>query len=87
MKFYTPVYTALTDTSVYNEIDKCINMGNLRASNYKYNKEIFVPQSNSIDAETGHKTRRTMAQDGSKVAKNNFQVVIYTFYRNNDIFC
>ena len=30
-------------------------------------------------------TRRTMAQDGSKVAKNNFQVVNYATYRNNYI--
>ena len=30
---------------VYNEVDKVVDLGNLRASAYKYNKEIFVPEN------------------------------------------
>ena len=43
---------------VYNDIDKTLNLGNLRATNYKYNKESFLPNAGNVDIEKAHETRR-----------------------------
>ena len=42
----------------YDCKSKMLDLGNLRASSYKYNKEIFLPQPETPDIETGHEIRR-----------------------------
>ena len=48
----------LSGQFVYNEVDKVINLGNMKATSYKHNKEVFAPQNESIDLESKHETRR-----------------------------
>ena len=43
---------------VYNEANKVLDFGNLQASRYKHNKELFLPQIEKPDSEAAHQTRR-----------------------------
>ena len=43
---------------VYNEATKVLDFGNMQASRYKHNKELFLPQIEKVDSEAGHQTRR-----------------------------
>ena len=43
---------------VYNEATKVLDFGNMQASRYKHNKELFLPKIEKIDSESGHQTRR-----------------------------
>ena len=43
---------------VFNEAEKVLDFGNLQASRYKHNKELFLPQIEKADSEAAHQTRR-----------------------------
>ena len=43
---------------VYNKETKSIDMGNLRASDYKFNKTIHLPRGDDAEKETKHNLRR-----------------------------
>ena len=44
---------------VYNIKDKSFNFGNLRATSYKHNKNVFLPQPESSDIEKNHEYRKS----------------------------
>ena len=44
---------------VYNLKDKTLDLGNLKATNYKYNKTVGLPDPDSPEIETLHEFRRT----------------------------
>ena len=44
---------------IYDLKQKSLNFANLRASEYKYNKRIFMPEPEKADIETLHEVRRT----------------------------
>ena len=44
---------------IYNIKDKKLDLGNLRATNYKYNKSVYLPEAEKPDKETLHQFRRT----------------------------
>jgi len=41
----------------YNKETKCIEMGNLRASDYKFNKYIYLPRPDDANSEKVHNIR------------------------------
>ena len=43
---------------VYNKESKCLDMGNLRASDYKFNRNIHLPRSEDVQKESKHNIRR-----------------------------
>ena len=43
---------------VYNKESKCLDMGNLRASDYKFNRNIHLPKSDDVQKESKHNIRR-----------------------------
>ena len=55
---------------IYNYKDKTLNFANLKATDYKYNKRIFMPEPDSAEIETLHEVRRTeMRKIFSRVSK------------------
>ena len=44
---------------IYNYKNKALNMGNLKATDYKHNKQLHMPDPESSDIETLHQFRRT----------------------------
>ena len=44
---------------VYNLKEKTLDLGNLKATNYKYNKEVYLPKAETPELETLHEYRRT----------------------------
>ena len=43
---------------VYNMKSKCLDLGNLRAINYKHNKVTYMPRDCKVDRESRHESRR-----------------------------
>ena len=43
---------------MYNKRTRCLDMGNLRASDYKFNRFIHLPRPENAETEALHKTRR-----------------------------
>ena len=43
---------------IYDNRTKVLNMGNMQATAYKYNKSIGLPPNESAEIETAHETRR-----------------------------
>ena len=43
---------------VYNSKSKSLNLGNLRATNYKHNKRLYLPNNSKVEHESSHETRR-----------------------------
>ena len=43
---------------IFNELSGTLDLGNLKATNYKYNKEIFPPKNDSVNCEAGHEARK-----------------------------
>ena len=44
---------------VYNLKTKSFDFGNLRATSYKHNKQVFLPEPESADKETNHEFRKS----------------------------
>ena len=44
---------------LYDYKTKSINLGNLKATDYKYNKMLYMPDPDSSDKENLHQFRRT----------------------------
>ena len=42
----------------FDERNKVIDLGNIPATQYKHNKEIFLPQLQNANRESAHQTRR-----------------------------
>ena len=47
---------------VYNIKDKTLDLGNMKATSYKYNKMVCMPDPESPEVETAHQFRRTEAR-------------------------
>ena len=43
---------------LYNKESRTLDMGNLRTSDYKYNKHIYLPEAENADKEALHEVRR-----------------------------
>ena len=46
---------------VYNHKTRSLDLGNLKATDYKYNKDLYMPDPDSPDVEALHQFRRTEA--------------------------
>ena len=56
------LWEEMSGSMVYNLKNKKLNLGNLKATNYKYNKYVNTPDPETTDIETKHQFRRTEAR-------------------------
>ena len=59
---------------VYNKSDKALDLGKMKATDYKYNKHVFLPKHETVERESLHDIRRTtMLEAFKEYSKNNLK--------------